>query len=138
MHKELLMSFRILFLVLFLLSGCVLFAADRPQAEREMRAQGDFDRVVWSIPPQIPDVDRCVQSQVAAISVSSPGGLSSLYFREGFCRIAEATVTGRPADFLDAAAALKKGIDWWPETVGRLPKNYEVPLAPSGLRVIFG
>ncbi len=122
--------------ILFLCSGCVLFAADRPQAELELRAQSDFDRVVWSIPTQIQDVQHCIQSQVAAISVSGPAGLSPLYFREGFCRLAEAIVTRNQSDFQEAAAALKKSIDWWPETVGRLPKNYEMPAAPSGLRVL--
>ena len=122
--------------ILILLSGCVLFAADRPQAELELRAQADFDRVVWSIPTQIPDVDHCIQSQVAAISVSSPAGLASLYFREGFCRLAQATITRQPASFQEAAAALKKSVDWWPEAVGRLPKNYDVPTVPSGARVL--
>ena len=132
MQKKVLMCFRIL----FLLSGCVLFAADRPQTELDLRAQADFERVVWSIPPQIPDANRCVQSQVAATSVSPPAALTSLYFREGFCRLAEATITRRPADFQDAAAVLKKSVDWWPEAVGRLPKNYSVPTVPSGLRVL--
>ena len=111
MQKELLMCFRIL----FLLSGCVLFAADRPQAALDLRAQADFDRVAANIPTQIQDAEHCIQSQVAAISVSGPSGLSSLYFREGFCRLAEATVTRRAADYQDAAAALKKSIDWWPD-----------------------
>jgi tetratricopeptide (TPR) repeat protein len=124
------------FRILFLLSGCVLFAADRSQTELDLRAQADFERVVWSIPPQIPDADRCIQSLVAATSVAGPSGLSSLYFREGFCRLAEATVTGRPADFQGAAAVLKKSVDWWPEAVGHLPKNYEVPPVPSGLRIL--
>lgn len=132
MHKRLLMYFR----TLFLLCGCVLFAADRPQAALELRAQADFDRVAWSIPTQIQDADHCVQSQVAAISVAGPPGLSSLYFREGFCRLAGATVTRRPADFQDAAAVLKKSLDWWPEAMGHLPKNYDSPPAPSGLRVL--
>jgi len=124
------------FRILLFLTGCVLFAADRQQTALELRAQDDFDRVAWSIPPQIRDADRCIQSQVAAIPVSAPSGLSSLYFREGFCRLAEATVNQRPADFLDAAAALQKSIDAWPEAVGRMPKNYELPPAPSGLPVL--
>ena len=124
------------FRILFLLSGCVLFAADRPQAALDLRAQADFDRVAASIPTQIQDADHCIQSQVAAISVSGPSGLSSLYFREGFCRLAEASVTRRPGDFQDAAAALKKSIDWWPDAVGRFPKNYDLPPVPSGLRVL--
>jgi tetratricopeptide (TPR) repeat protein len=132
MQKGTLMCFRIL----FLFSGCVLFAADRSQTELDLRAQADFERVMWSIPPQIPDADRCIQSQVAAMSVSGPASLSSLYFREGYCRLADATVTGRPVDFQDAAAALKKSMDWWPEAVGRLPKNYSLPAVPSGLRVL--
>jgi hypothetical protein len=129
-------NYSMCFRILFLLSGCVLFAADRAQTALELRAQADFDRVVGSIPPQIPDADRCIQSQVAAISVSTPPGLSSLYFREGFCRLAEATFTRHPADFLDAATALRKSSDWWPEAVGRLPKNYDLPPVPSGLRVL--
>jgi len=132
MHKNLVMCLRIL----FLLSGCVLFAADRPQAALELRAQSDFDRVAWSIPTQIQDAQHCIQSQVAAISISAPAGLAPLYFREGFCRLAEATVTRNPGDFQEAAAALRKSIDWWPDAVGRLPKNYEMPPVPAGLRVL--
>ena len=122
--------------LLFLLSGCVLFAADRAQTALELRAQADFDRVAGNVPPQVQDAGRCIQSQVAAIAVSGPTGLSLLYFQEGFCKLAEATVTQRSADFSEAADALRKSIDAWPEAVGRLPKNYELPPVPSGLRVL--
>jgi tetratricopeptide (TPR) repeat protein len=124
--------------ILLFLAGWVLFAADRQQTALELRAQTDFDRVVWSIPPQIQDADRCIQSQVAAITVANPSGLSTLYFQEGFCRIAEATITQRPADFLEAAAILQKSIDAWPEAAGRIPKNYDPPPVPSGLHVLAG
>jgi len=124
------------FRILLFLTGCVLFAADQQQTALELRAQGDFDLVVGSIPPQIQDSERCIQSQVAAIAVAAPPALSSLYFQEGFCRIAAAAVTQRPADFLEAAAALQKSMDAWPETVGRMPKNYGLPPVPSGLRAL--
>lgn len=121
--------------VLFLLGASTLFAADDQQLALALRAQTDFDRVELTIHAQLDQINACVQSQAAAISVASRFELSSLNFRKGYCSLVGATLTHSAADFREAAADFDKSIGAWPDTIGRNPNSVSQPVS-SGLHIL--
>jgi hypothetical protein len=113
-----------------------LFAADEQQLALATRAQTDFDRAALAATPQLPDAERCIQSQAALLSVARPSELSLVHYRKGFCTLAAATVTNAPAEFTDAAGEFDKAIEVWPDRSLIAPKNSPLEPVSSGLRVL--
>jgi tetratricopeptide (TPR) repeat protein len=122
--------------VLLLLSAAPLFAADEHQLALAIRAQSDFDRVESNLHPELQQTNGCIQSQAMAMAVALRAELSSLYYRKGYCALIGATLTRRPADFLDAAAAFDKSIEAWPDATARNLRNGTPSAVPSGLRIL--
>ncbi len=114
----------------------VLFAADEQQLALALRAQIDFDRAALAATPQLPDAERCIQSQAALLSVTRPNELSLVHYRKGFCTLAGATVTNNAAEFRDAAGEFDKAIESWPDRALGAPKNSPPEPVSSGLRVL--
>ena len=86
--------------VLALLATSALLAADDRQLALSLKAQTDFDRVELTPRPRIPEAEACVQSQAAALSVSSPEERSLLSYRKGYCAFAGAVATHHTRQFL--------------------------------------
>ena len=133
-----LMCFRVRLFWLIVLTACGLNASGERESGLVVRAQSDFDRVEMSGRPQIQNTSRCVQSQAAAISVAGRAELAALYFRKGYCELIEATLNGRTADFQEAAGALAKGMEAWPDSLTRIGKGAARQPAPSDLAVLAG
>src|ERR1035437_1633538 len=81
---------------LALLATFILLAADKRQAATALKAQSDFERVESVSRPRIPDAEVCMQSQAAALSVSSPEERSLLFYRKGYCNFAGAAASEAP------------------------------------------
>jgi tetratricopeptide (TPR) repeat protein len=130
------MYYRVQLCALAFISACGLYASDELELGFMGRAQSDFDRVELSDRPRIQETSACVQSQVAAIAVAPKAELSSLYFRQGYCELIEATIDHRPGDYQQAAGSFEKSIEAWPDTLGRNLKNAYPPPAPPALRIL--
>lgn len=92
----------------------LLSARDEQQMALLLKAQTDFDRVLLAPMPSLPDTSTCAQSQSALISVSNPEDLAQLHYREGYCLLSAASVTGGSRDFAAAAAEFDKALAAWP------------------------
>src|SRR5579871_469671 len=120
--------------ILLLMSALALCAADEAQLALALRAQSDFERVRAAIPPQLPDTERCVQSEAAYLAVAVPAELALAHFRKGYCALAGATITRGAADFQAASAEFAKAIETWPQRISGKAALPE-PVS-SGLRIL--
>ena len=124
--------------VLALLATPLLLAADDRQLALALKAQSDFERVELSPRPRIPDAEACIQSQAAALSVSSPEERSLLSYRKGYCTFADAAATQDTRQFLNAAAEFDKAIEAWPSRLRKNPKHTSPEPVSPALRVFAG
>src|SRR5450759_2351519 len=108
---------------LALLATSILLASDPRQLALALKAQSDFERVESVSRPRIPDAEVCMQSQAAALSVSSPEERSLLFYRKGYCNFAGAAASEDPRQFLAAAAEFDKAIEVWPDRIRQSPKH---------------
>ena len=123
---------------LALLATFILLAADKRQAATALKAQSDFERVESVSRPRIPDAEVCMQSQAAALSVSSPEERSLLFYRKGYCNFAGAAASEDPRQFLAAAAEFDKAIEVWPDRIRKSPKHAPPEPVSAALRVFAG
>src|ERR1035437_1389433 len=123
---------------LALLATFILLAADKRQAATALKAQSDFERVESVSRPRIPDAEVCMQSQAAALSVSSPEERSLLFYRKGYCNFAGAAASENPRQFLAAAAEFDKAIEVWPDRIRKSPKHAPPEPVSAALRVLAG
>jgi tetratricopeptide (TPR) repeat protein len=121
--------------VLALLATPILLASDDRQLALSLKAQTDFDRVELAPRPRIPDAERCMQSQAAALSVSSPEERSLLSYRKGYCIFADAAATRDTRQFLNAAAEFDKALEAWPSRLRKNPKHTSPEPVSPALRV---
>ena len=118
-----------------LAAASLLPAADERQLALMLKAQSDFDRVESQLRPRIPDIDACMQSEAAALSVSPPTERSLLLYRQGFCTLADATATHQNTQFQAAAAQFDKAIAAWPERIRKPDKKAPPEPVSSALKV---
>src|SRR4051812_7571032 len=121
---------------LTLVFAAALAAADPQQLAVAIKAQTDYDRVELAPTPQLADTGNCIQSQVAALSVSVPEEMALLHFRKGYCELAGALITGNNRDFQIAAADFDRAIDEWPARIRKASKKQAPEPLSSGLRVL--
>src|SRR3954454_11137126 len=121
---------------LMLVFAAQLAAADPQQLALVIKAQSDYDRVELAPKPQLADTGNCVQSQVAALSVSAPEEMALLHFRKGYCELAGAVITGNNRDFQIAAADFDRAIEEWPARMRKNAKKQAPEPVSSGLRVL--
>src|ERR1700755_807267 len=113
-----------------------LYAADPQQLTLAVKAQADYDRVSLAPLPHLADTGNCIQSQAAALPVSAPEETALLYFRRGYCTLADATITGNSQEYATAAADFDRAIEAWPARI-RKPSKKQVPEpVSSGLRIM--
>jgi tetratricopeptide (TPR) repeat protein len=124
--------------VLALLATPLLFASDDRQLALSLKAQSDFERVELVARPRIPDAQACIQSQAAALSVSSLEERSLLSYRKGVCTFADAAATHDARQFLNAAAEFDKAIEAWPARLRKNPKHTPPEPVSPALRVFAG
>jgi len=91
-----------------LLAAPALWAADEQQLALERRAQADFDRVETAAAPSLGDTEACLQSQAAWLAVAPAAGWARVHYRKGYCTLAGAAITRKPAAFQEAAGQF----DW--------------------------
>ena len=120
---------------LALAATSLLFASGHRQTAIALQAQSDFDLVAISPRPRIPAAEACIQSQAAALAVSSPEEGSLLYYRKGYCAFAGAAATADPRQFLDAATALDKAIETWAARTPKNSRNRAPEPVPAALRL---
>jgi tetratricopeptide (TPR) repeat protein len=113
-----------------------LYAADPQQLTLALKAQTDYDRVALAPLPNLADTSSCVQSQAAALSVTFPEEAALLYFRRGYCALAEATVTGNRQEYATAAADFDRAIEAWPARMRKASKKQAPEPVSSALRVL--
>ncbi len=121
--------------VLPLLWATALAAADQQQLALVWKAQLDFDKVALSAAPPLVDSGACVQSQAAVMAVSAPADTAVLFFRRGFCRLAEAALMRGPNEYEAAARDFDRAIAAWPQRAGLGKKAAPDPV-PAALRVL--
>jgi tetratricopeptide (TPR) repeat protein len=70
------------------------------------------------------------------IAVSAPEDLALLHYREGYCLLAGAAITGNSRDFAAAAAELDKAVAAWPARVRKPARSAQPEPVSSGLRAL--
>jgi hypothetical protein len=120
---------------LALLASSLLLASDNRQLALSLKAQSDFERVESALRARIPDAEVCMQSQSAALAVSSPEESSLLYYRKGYCAFAGAAATGDPRQFLAAVNDLDRAVESWPARVRKTAKHAAPEPVSAALRV---
>jgi tetratricopeptide (TPR) repeat protein len=113
-----------------------LYAADPQQLTLALKAQADYDKVALAPIPQLADTGNCVQSQAAALPLSPPEEASQLYFRRGYCALANATITGSREEYATAAADFDRAIEAWPARMRKASKKQAPEPVSSGLRIL--
>lgn len=117
------------------LAASALLAADAQQLALVWKAQLDFDKVMLAAVPPLTDSGACVQSQAAAMAISAASDAAQLYFRRGFCRMAEAAMLHGGEEYEAAARDFDRAIAAWPRRVGPGKQPVTGP-APAALRVL--
>ena len=114
-----------------------LLAADEARLALTLKAEADFDRVDLEGVSRLENAGQCVQSQAAALAVAAPAEMALLHYRKGFCLIAGAATTRRPADYAATAEELEKAIQAWPSrtTPAEARRGAVEPVSP-GLEVM--
>jgi tetratricopeptide (TPR) repeat protein len=113
-----------------------LYAADPLQLTLAVKAQSDYDKVALAPLPQLADTGNCIQSQAAALPLSVPEELSLLYFRRGYCTLANATITGNREEYATAAADFERAIEAWPARMRKPSKKQTPEPVSSALRIL--
>ncbi|MDE3165563.1 MAG: hypothetical protein KGN36_07145 [Acidobacteriota bacterium] len=121
--------------VLLLFGAMALPAADQQQLALVWKAQLDFDKVALAAVPPLADSGACVQSQAAVMAVSAPADAAVLFFRRGFCRLAEAALMRGPNEYEAAARDFDRAIAAWPQRTALGKKTTPEPV-PAALRVL--
>jgi tetratricopeptide (TPR) repeat protein len=116
-------------------AASALLAADSQQLALVLKAQLDFDKVALAAVPPLVDSGACVQSQAAVMAVSAASETAQLYYRRGFCRLAEAALMGGPDEYQAAARDFDRAIAAWPARLGPGKQPLREP-APAALRVL--
>ena len=114
----------------------ILYAADPQQLQLTSKAQADFDRVQLAASPVLADTTNCVQSQAAALPVSTPEDAAQLYYRRGYCTLAGAMITGDNREYLAAAADFDRAIEAWPARSRKALKKQAPEPVPGALRLL--
>jgi tetratricopeptide (TPR) repeat protein len=112
------------------------YAADPQQLAMELKAQTSFDKVQLMASPRLADTGDCVQSVAAALAVSAPEDLATLYYRRGYCAFAGAAITGDARDYLAASADFERAMEAWPARYRKLAKKQSPEPVPPGLRIL--
>ena len=103
-------------------------AADERSLALSLRARTDFERVEASPFPDLRETIRCVQTQAEALPLAAPADVPVIRYRQGYCAMLSATVTGNRAEYEEAGRNLSKAMAAWS---ARAPE----PMS-SGLQVL--
>jgi len=97
-------------------------------AVRASKARLDFEKVDAEPIPTIADTAICVQSNAAAAQAARPEERYVFYYREGYCELFSAVLTGSSESFQAAAKDFTETIANWPRKLAVSP--------PAGLEAL--
>ena len=119
--------------VLFAAAIAVAHGADEQQIALVARAESAFDRVQLSAAPEVRDAGACIQAEAALLPIAPAEDQSQVYFRKGYCTLAEASVTHSAAGFLSAAADFDRAMGAWS---ARATRNRPLEPMPPALLIL--